>query len=144
MQRIVKAVLTKDEEPYTRKELVQIAHWCTQRGHSAKKVERFMRKVAAAVLLSNRVGEVFEGIITGASDKGTYVRLMAPPAEGRVILGEEGLIVGQKVKVRLVRMVPERGYIDFQRVSHSDKRDFPSRPPRQQWRQDNRRRRRRW
>jgi len=73
-----------------------------------------MRKVAAAMLLLNRVGETFEGLITGASDKGTYVRLVHPLAEGRVIRRFDGMDVGDKVTVRLIKVSPEQGYIDFE------------------------------
>ena len=82
---------------------------------AAKKVERFMRKAVAAVLLSNKIGENFEAIVTGASDKGTYVRILTPPAEGRLMHGEKGLSVGQKVRVRLIGMNPYKGQIDFEK-----------------------------
>jgi exoribonuclease-2 len=74
-----------------------------------------MRKAAAAVLLMDRIGESFEAFVTGASEKGTYVRLMAIPAEGRVISGERGLSVGDKIQVRLIKTDPENGFIDFER-----------------------------
>ncbi len=116
MQRLLKAALKKTHVPYTHAELAHIAGWCTDRDQFAKKVERFMRKVAAAMLLLNRVGDVFEGIVTGASDKGTYVRLLNPPAEGRVIRRFEGMDIGEKVSVRLIKLSPEMGYIDFEGV----------------------------
>ena len=72
-----------------------------------------MRKAAAAVLLRDRIGDIFDGLITGASEKGTYVRLIAPPAEGRIVRHEEGLSVGDKVRVRLLRTDPYNGFIDF-------------------------------
>ena len=81
-----------------------------------------MRKVAAAFLLRDRIGDVFEGIVTGASEKGTYVRLLHPPVEGRVMRGQTALDVGEKVRVRLVNMAPEKGYIDFENVGA---KDFP-------------------
>ena len=74
-----------------------------------------MRKVAAAFILRNRIGEVFPAIVTGASAKGTYVRLKAPPAEGRVVRGERGLLVGDRTHVRLLSADPESGFIDFER-----------------------------
>lgn len=115
IQRLIKSVLSKEKNtPYTKSELESIAVWCTERDQSAKKVERFMRKVAAAMLLTGRLGRVFEGIVTGASEKGTYVRIFDPPAEGRVVRGEEGMDVGEKVRVRLVSLEPEKGYIDFE------------------------------
>jgi hypothetical protein len=116
MQRLLKAALTKKICPYSAAELAHIAGWCTDRDQFAKKVERFMRKVAAAMMLLNRVGEIFEGIVTGASDKGTYVRLLNPPAEGRVIRRFEGMDIGEKVTVKLIKLSPEMGYIDFEGV----------------------------
>ena len=58
----------------------------------------------------------FSGLVTGASDKGTYVRLLSPPAEGRVVRGERGMDVGDHVQVRLLNTDPEKGFIDFARV----------------------------
>ena len=116
IQRLMKSVIEKEPVPYTRTELASIADWCTERSASARKVERFMRKVAAAMLLRKRIGEVFEAIVTGASAKGVYVRLESIPAEGRVISAETGLDVGQKCLVKLVSLDPEHGYIDFERV----------------------------
>ncbi len=118
-QRLLKAVLAKERSPYGKGELESIAFKCTERDHAAKKVERFMRKVAAAVLLNGRIGEVFEGIVTGASVKGTYVRLFHPPVEGRVIRGEAGMAVGVKVRVRLVAMDIEKGFIDFEAAAQA-------------------------
>ena len=74
-----------------------------------------MRKAAAAVLLSGQIGKSFEAIVTGASDKGTYARIITPPAEGRVMRGEKGLVVGQKVRVRLTGINPYKGQIDFEK-----------------------------
>jgi len=75
-----------------------------------------MRKVAAADFLSSRIGEEFDAIVTGVSDKGTFVRLFDPPAEGRVVRGEQGLDVGDKLRVRLVDTAVAKGFIDFVRV----------------------------
>jgi len=82
----------------------------------AQKVERTVRKAAAACLLASRIGQQFDGVVTGASTKGTWVRIFDPPVEGRVERGEEGLEVGDKVRVRLVHTNPERGFIDFVRA----------------------------
>ncbi|WP_440950927.1 RNB domain-containing ribonuclease [Methanosphaerula subterraneus] len=112
-QRLIKSVLDREPSPYTVEELIALSSWLTDREKASKKVERFMRKAVAAVLLQNRIGERFEALVTGASEKGTYVRLVSPPAEGRVISGEGNLMVGQKVTVRLVRTDPYSGFIDF-------------------------------
>jgi ribonuclease R len=113
IQRLIKSVLDKQPSPYSVKELEELCLWLTNQEKQSKKAERFMRKAAAAVLLGDRIGTIFTGLITGASEKGTYVRLTTPPAEGRIIEGEKDLRVGQKVRVRLLSTDPYRGYIDF-------------------------------
>jgi exoribonuclease-2 len=116
IQRLIKSVLDKKAVPYSLDELSGRAAWLTDREKGSKKVERFMRKAAAAVLLQDRRGDMFDALVTGASEKGTYVRLILPPAEGRVMMGEKGLRVGQKVRVRLLKTDPYNGYIDFECV----------------------------
>lgn len=116
IQRLIKAAIANKPCPYTRKELVEHAAWCTDRDKAAKKVERFMRKVEAAMLLQGRIGEQFEGLVTGASEKGTYVRLVDPPVEGKVVRGQERMFVGQKVRVKLIDLDPYEGHIDLARV----------------------------
>ena len=113
MQRLLKAAAARAGQPYSDDSLTGIAAHCTTRENEARKVERTMRKVATAALLSTRIGDEFDAIVTGASPKGTWVRLRRPPAEGRVISGERGLDVGDKVRVRLESVVIERGFIDF-------------------------------
>ncbi len=76
-----------------------------------------MRKVAAAVLMQHQIGEVFDAIVTGASPKGIYARILRPPVDGRVMRGDQGLRVGEKILVKLLSADPERGFIDFARVS---------------------------
>jgi VacB/RNase II family 3'-5' exoribonuclease len=115
-QRLLKAVAAREAPPYTEAELREIAERCTEREDAARKVERQMRKAAAAVLLGERIGEVFDAIVTGVSAKGTFARLISPPADGRVVRGEEGMDVGDKVRVRLLSTEPERGFIDFARA----------------------------
>jgi exoribonuclease-2 len=116
IQRLLKAVSAGDAAPYTETELTEIAEHCNSRQSAARKVERLMRKVIAAVLLGERVGEVFDAIVTGVSAKGTFVRLISPPAEGRVVRDEAGLDVGDKVRVRLISTEPLKGFIDFERA----------------------------
>jgi exoribonuclease-2 len=115
IERLLKSVLDKQPCPYSQNELINCAARYTDRDKAAKKVERFMRKAVAAVLLSGQIGESFDAIVTGASDKGTYVRIVTPPTEGRVMRGEKGLVVGQKVRVRLIGMNPYKGQIDFEK-----------------------------
>ena len=94
-------------------ELAQLAQHCTKQEDAAAKVERLVRKSAAAMLLQSRVGDVFDGIVTGASEKGTWVRTLQPPIEGRVVEGAASLDVGDRVRVELLSTDVERGYIDF-------------------------------
>jgi exoribonuclease-2 len=115
-QRLLKAVIANLSAPYSEAELSQIAAHCTERGDAARKVERFMRKVVAANLLGKRIGETFDAIVTGALPKGTYVRLLKFPAEGRVTRNAQGIDVGDKVRVRLISVEVDKGFIDFQRV----------------------------
>jgi VacB/RNase II family 3'-5' exoribonuclease len=115
-QRMLKALIAGDPPPYTVEELESIAARCTVMEGAANKVERQMRKVVAASLMARRRGERFDAIVTGASPKGVYVRLVHPPAEGRVVRGEEGLDVGERVSVTLLGTDVERGFIDFGRA----------------------------
>jgi exoribonuclease II len=114
-QRLLKATAASRQGPYSESELTAIAAHCTEREDAARKVERLMRKVVAASLLSRRLGEDFDGIITGASPKGTYVRLLTFPAEGRVVQGMQGIDVGDRVQVRLTWVDVQKGFIDFAR-----------------------------
>ncbi len=117
-QRIVKVALAPGPgpaPPYGDGELQAIAERCTEREDAANKVERLVRKAAAALLLQSRVGDRFDAIVTGASEKGTWVRIRRPPAEGRLERGYEGLDVGDRVRVKLVHTDPARGFIDFAR-----------------------------
>ena len=95
--------------------MTALARHCTEQEGAAQKVERQVRKSAAALLLQSRVGQVFDAIVTGASSKGTWARVLHPPVEGRVVRGEERLDVGDHVRVRLLSTDVERGYIDFAR-----------------------------
>jgi exoribonuclease-2 len=120
-QRLLKAAAAGEPSPYSDDQLLAIAAHCTERENAARKVERTMRKVAAAVLLSSRIGETFDGIVTGAAEKGTFARLFRPPAEGRIVKGERGLDVGDLVKVKLVDTEPTRGFIDFVAVGRNSR-----------------------
>lgn len=115
-QRLLVAAVRRDPQPYTDDELLAFATHCTERENAARKVERTLRKAAAAVLLSPRVGEQFDAIVTGVKAKATYARLVRPPAEGRVVHDERGLDVGDRIRVKLVATDAERGFIDFARV----------------------------
>ena len=113
--RLVKAVLAGEPTPYSIDELAELAEHCTKQENAANKVERMSRKAAAASLLESRVGDSFEGIVTGASSKGTWVRIFQPATEGKVVRGFKGLDIGDRVKVKLLGVDVERGFIDFGR-----------------------------
>jgi len=115
-QRLLRAALEGRPAPYGNGELGELARHCTEMEDSATKVERRVRKSAAALLLQSRIGERFDGIVTGASAKGTWVRIARPAAEGKVVDGYEGLDVGDRTRVELVRADVERGFVDFARV----------------------------
>src|SRR5208283_956169 len=101
--------------PYSPAELTSLATHCTEQEDAAKKVERQVRKSAAAQFLSGRIGETFDALVTGAAEKGTWVRLLKPPVEGRLTAGYKGVEVGDQIKIRLTSLNIERGFIDFAR-----------------------------
>ena len=115
-QRLVKAALVGNQVPYPPAELVALAARCTTQEDAASKVERQVRKSAAALLMQSRVGQTFDAFVTGASDKGTYVRLVHPAVEGRVMHGGAGLDVGDRARVKLTATDVDHGFIDFDRA----------------------------
>ena len=115
-QRLVKSVLAGRPSPYSIPQLEQLAAHCTQQEDAANKVERQVKKSAAAMVVETRIGETFDAVVTGASDKGTFVRLLTPPIEGKMVSGERGLDVGDRARVRLTSVDVDRGFIDFSRV----------------------------
>jgi exoribonuclease-2 len=117
VQRLVKATLAGEPSPYTFEELSAIAARCNERESAARKVERQMRKTVAASVMAAHIGETFEAVVTGITAGGTFARITNPPVDGRLVAGEEGLQVGEKVRVRLIKTEPERGFIDFARES---------------------------
>jgi exoribonuclease-2 len=116
-QRLLKAALAGGVTPYTAEELSALAAHCTAQEDAAKKVERQVRKSAAALFLSGRIGETFDALVTGASEKGTWVRLLQPPAEGKLLDPPAGIEVGDAIRVKLVSLNVERGFIDFVRAA---------------------------
>jgi len=118
-QRLLKAALEESPAPYSKDELDVLAVHCTEAEDAATKVERQVEKSAAALLLESRLGQQFDSIVTGASEKGTWVRLLNIPVEGKLVDGFEGLDVGKRVRVQLIDTNVERGYIDFKRVNSS-------------------------
>ena len=112
-QRLLKAAMAGAAVPYAPGELESLARHCTEQEDNAKKVERRVRKSATALLLEPRIGQDFDGIVTGASEKGTWVRVFHPPAEGKVVRSADGLDVGDRVRVTLVATSVEHGFVDF-------------------------------
>jgi len=115
-QRLIKAVLAGKSAPYSDDELSAIARNCTVKEDAARKVEREVSKRIAAVVMSGRIGEVFDAIVTGANTHGTFVRVMQPHVEGMLVHGQQGADVGDKLRVRLVSTDANRGYIDFAKI----------------------------
>ena len=115
-QRLLKAVAAKAPAPYTDAELDLIARNCTQKEDAARKVARNMTKRMAAVAMQHQIGKTFSAVVTGVTPKGVFVRALAPPVEGRLMRGEEGLDVGDRLHVKLLSADPSRGFIDFGRI----------------------------
>ena len=115
-QRLIKAVLASQPAPYSDDELSAIASNCTEKEDAARKVEREMTKRLAAVAMSNRIGQVFDALVTGVTPKGTFVRVLQPHVEGLLAQGQQGLDVGDRLRVKLIRTDVQRGYIDFARA----------------------------
>ena len=112
-QRLIKASLDGKAGPYSDNDLAAIALNCTNKGDAARKVEREMSKRLAALAMSRHVGETFDGMVTGTTPKGTFVRVMQPHMEGLLTQGAQGLNVGDKLRVRLTRTDVQHGFIDF-------------------------------
>ena len=112
-QRILKASILKQPQPYSEPSLDAIANRCTEREDQARKVEREMQKRIAAVVLQKHIGQSYRAVVTGVNQYGTFVRTFDPHVEGMVVQGQKGLDVGDRVTVRLVSTNPERGFIDF-------------------------------
>lgn len=115
-QRLLKAAINASAVPYGEDELDWLASHCTQQEDAASKVERRVRKSAAALFLSGRLGETFDALVTGAAEKGTWVRILDPPVEGKLVAGTRGLDVGHRLRVKLVSVDIDQGFIDFVRV----------------------------
>jgi exoribonuclease II len=115
-QRLLKAAIAGSAAPYQLADLTRLAEHCTRQEDAANKVERLTKKAAAALFLSDRIGETFDAVVTGAGPKGTWVRLCKMPIEGRLERGADGLDVGDRLQARLLSTDPRRGFIDFGRV----------------------------
>jgi exoribonuclease-2 len=115
-QRLVKAALANQKAPYSDPELGALADHCTRQEDAANKVERQVRKSAAALLLSSRTGQKFDALVTGASEKGTWVRILHPPVEGKLVRGHKGADIGDRMRVKLLGVDVDRGFIDFARI----------------------------
>jgi VacB/RNase II family 3'-5' exoribonuclease len=118
-QRLLKAAMEGEPAPYNKDDLDALAAHCTEAEDAATKVERQVAKSAAALLLESRIGEQFDSIVTGASEKGTWVRLLTVPVEGKLVDGREGVDVGDRLRVQLVSVNVQQGFIDFRRADRS-------------------------
>ncbi len=112
-------MLASGPPPYSDDQLSEIARNCTVKEDAARKVEREVRKIAAAILFSNRIGQRFKAIVTGNKPTGTYVRVVDPPVEGRLVRGENGVDVGDEIEAELLSTNPKKGFIDFGRVGET-------------------------
>jgi VacB/RNase II family 3'-5' exoribonuclease len=115
-QRLLLAAMAGRPPPYSNDELAALAKHCTGQEDAAKKVERQVGKSAAAMLLSSSIGQQFDATVTGASAKGTWVRISQPPVEGKLDSGPAGLQVGDRLRVQLVSTDVQRGFIDFKGI----------------------------
>ena len=120
-QRLLKAAMEGKPAPYSRDDLDALAAHCTEAEDAATKVERQVAKSAAALLLESRVGEQFDSIVTGASEKGTWVRLLSVPVEGKLVHGFEGVDVGDRLRVQLVSVNVQQGFIDFRNLNRTNR-----------------------
>jgi len=115
-QRMIRAVLEVKDCPYKKNELERLAEQCSRKEADADKVTRQTQKSAAAILLSDKINQTFEGLITGSKVDGTFVRIFQPPVEGKVVKGGNKVDVGDRVKVKLLNVNVEKGFIDFMLV----------------------------
>jgi len=115
-QRMIRSVEDNTAPPYAPEELEKLALACTKKEDAAEKVERKMKKSAAIVLLSSKINQTFDGLVTGSGPKGTWVRIIHPPVEGKVVRGFDRLDVGDQIKVKLIHVDLEKGFIDFARI----------------------------
>jgi len=115
-QRLIKAMLSGQRNPYSDDELTNVAANCTRMEDAARKVEREMSKRLAAVAMQSRIGSIFDAVVTGVTDHGTFVRILQPHVEGLLAQGQQGLDVGDKLRAKLIRADVQKGYIDFARA----------------------------
>ena len=66
--------------------------------------------------MANRIGAIFDAAVTGVTPHGTFVRIFQPRVEGLLAQGQQGVDVGDKLRVKLVRTDVQHGFIDFARV----------------------------
>ncbi|MFZ0543896.1 MAG: RNB domain-containing ribonuclease, partial [Candidatus Promineifilaceae bacterium] len=122
-QRLLKAAVADQPVPYSFAELDVLARHIIQEEDAANKVERQVGKSAAALLIESKIGQKFDALVTGASEKGTWVRLLKMPVEGKLMQGFKGLDVGDRIRVQLVSTNVKRGFIDFKRVGSTNNND---------------------
>ena len=115
--RLVKAALSGSKQPYSLDQLQELAEHFTRMENEVNKVERQVNKSVAAMLFKDRIGDTFDALVTGAAAKGTWVRLIHHPIEGKLVSGQNKLDVGDRIKVKLIKVNVSKGFIDFVRVN---------------------------
>jgi len=116
IQRLIKAALNGNHHPYSKQELCKLAKHCTEKEADANKVERLLSKCAAAQMMEKHIGQTFQAMVTGASEKGVWIRLKKPPVEGKLVYRMSGVDVGDRIQARLIHVDVANGFIDFERL----------------------------
>ncbi len=140
VHRTVRRMLRgKPASPESNGWVERVAVRTSARERVAVTAERERMQLARCVVMSERVGDRFEGTITGVSDHGLYVTLDAPFVEGMVRISRlSGFLdydplrhrlvarssqfqyrIGDRLKVEVVSVNAQRGWIDLEPVSES-------------------------
>ncbi len=116
-RRLLKAALAGRNLPYSAADLEPLARHCTEMEDAADKVERQVRKSAAALLLEGRDRPALRrgrDRRVGEGDVGPRLRA-AGRGQARPRLGRASQ-VGDRLRVKLISTDVERGFIDFVRA----------------------------
>lgn len=114
VHRLVDALVRGEslEEAPGQDELVELGRWCSQGERQAESAERELREVLVLRLLEDRVGDEFDGVVTGVANVGLFVQLQHYLVEGLVsfnVLGDDwwevdtryGVVEGERSGVRI-------------------------------------------
>lgn len=115
--------------------MATIAESISQREVKATDLERKINRLFSATFMAGHVGEIFDAVIVSCTEFGFFVRVIEHHVEGLVhiatiakthvnfvpekmslvISGSNRiLMVGQKVRVKLINVNADRGHIDFE------------------------------